>query len=72
RVKNDVRDAADLADLLRMGRLPEAWVAPHEVRELRELTRYRVLCRRRHKTLYAEARIMPSSRGWCWQRVVAG
>ena len=24
RVKNDVRDAADLADLLRMGRLPEA------------------------------------------------
>jgi transposase len=41
RVKNDVRDAADLADLLRMGRLPEAWVAPHEVRELRELTRYR-------------------------------
>ena len=50
RVKNDVRDAADLADLLRMGRLPEAWVAPHEVRELRELTRYRQLCRRRHKT----------------------
>jgi transposase len=42
RVKNDVRDAADLADLLRMGRLPEAWIAPHQVRELRELTRYRV------------------------------
>jgi transposase len=41
RVKNDVRDAADLADLLRMGRLPEAWIAPAEVRELRELTRYR-------------------------------
>ena len=28
RVKNDQRDAADLADLLRMGRLPEAWIAP--------------------------------------------
>ena len=42
RVKNDERDSADLADLLRMGRLPEAWIAPHEVRELRELTRYRV------------------------------
>ena len=28
RVKNDERDAADLADLLRMGRLPEAWIAP--------------------------------------------
>jgi transposase len=41
RVKNDVRDAEDLADLLRMGRLPEAWIAPAEVRELRELTRYR-------------------------------
>ena len=41
RVKNDVRDAADLADLLRMGRLAEAWIAPPDVRELRELTRYR-------------------------------
>ena len=41
RVKNDERDAADLADLLRMGRLPEAWIAPPRVRELRELTRYR-------------------------------
>jgi transposase len=42
RVKNDERDAADLADLLRMGRLPEAWIAPAEIRELRELTRYRL------------------------------
>ena len=41
RVKNDQRDAADLADLLRMGRLPAAWIAPAEIRELRELTRYR-------------------------------
>jgi transposase len=41
RVKNDERDAADLADLLRMDRLPEAWIAPPGVRELRELTRYR-------------------------------
>src|SRR6266496_1768154 len=41
RVKNDERDAGDLADLLRMGRLAEAWIAPAEVRELRELTRYR-------------------------------
>ena len=40
-MKNDVRDAADLADLLRMGRLPEAYIAtPHE-RELRELVRHR-------------------------------
>lgn len=41
RVKNDVRDASDLADLLRMGRLPEAWVAPPATRELRELVRHR-------------------------------
>jgi transposase len=41
RVKNDVRDARDLARMLRMGELPEAWIAPPEVRELRELVRYR-------------------------------
>ena len=41
RVKNDERDARDLADLLRMGRLPEAWIAPPAVREVRELVRHR-------------------------------
>jgi transposase len=41
RVKNDVRVAADLADLLRMGRLPEGWIAPAAIRELRELVRHR-------------------------------
>jgi len=41
RVKNDVRDATDLADLLRMGRLPEGWIAPPATRELRELVRHR-------------------------------
>jgi transposase len=41
RVKNDERDSAGLADLLRMGRLPEAWISSREVRELRELTRCR-------------------------------
>jgi transposase len=41
RVKNDERDATDLVDLLRLGRLAEAWVAPPEVRELRELVRHR-------------------------------
>jgi transposase len=28
RVKNDVADATDLADMLRLNRLPEAWIAP--------------------------------------------
>ena len=41
RVKNDERDANDLVDLLRVGRLPEAWIAAPETRELRELVRYR-------------------------------
>ena len=41
RVKNDVVDATDLADMLRLGRLPEAWIAPPALRELRELVRYR-------------------------------
>jgi transposase len=41
RVKNDERDATDLVDLLRLGRLAEAWIAPPELRELRELIRYR-------------------------------
>jgi transposase len=41
RVKNDEIDAHDLADMLRLGRLPEAWIAPPAVRELRERVRYR-------------------------------
>jgi transposase len=41
RVKNDQRDAADLADLLRMGRLPEAWIVPPACRELRGWVRHR-------------------------------
>jgi transposase len=42
RVKNDERDANDLIDLFRLGRMTEAWIAPPAVRELRELVRYRV------------------------------
>src|SRR3974390_2180641 len=41
RVKNDLRDAQDLAAMLRLGRLAEGWIAPPEIRELRELVRYR-------------------------------
>ena len=41
RRKDDRIDARDLADLLRLGRLPESWIAPPAVRELRELVRYR-------------------------------
>ncbi len=41
RVKNDERDAEDLVDLLRLGRLAESYIAPPELRGLRELVRYR-------------------------------
>jgi len=41
RVKNDDHDATLLADLLRLGSLPEGWIAPPVLRELRELVRYR-------------------------------
>ena len=41
RVKADKIDARLLADLLRMGMLPEAWIAPAPIREQRELVRYR-------------------------------
>jgi transposase len=41
RRKDDFADARDLADLFRLGRLPEAWIAPPATRELRELVRYR-------------------------------
>ena len=40
-MKNDERDATELAKRLSRGDLPEAWIAPPELRELRELVRYR-------------------------------
>ena len=41
RLKNDKVDAATLAQLLRADQLPEAWIAPPEVRQLRALLRHR-------------------------------
>ena len=41
RVKTDPRDAYELANLLRLGSLPEAYIAPPDLRELRELVRHR-------------------------------
>jgi transposase len=48
-VKNDEHDARDLAAMLRIGRLAEGWIAPPEIRELRELVRYRYSLTR-HRT----------------------
>ncbi len=42
RLKNDKVDARTLAQLLRADLLPEAWIAPQPVRDLRALLRHRV------------------------------
>jgi transposase len=42
RVKTDAVDARTLAQLLRAGLLPEAYIAPRELRDVRELLRHRV------------------------------
>jgi transposase len=41
RLKNDKVDARTLAQLLRAGLLPEAWIAPQATRDLRALLRHR-------------------------------
>src|SRR6201986_937142 len=41
RLKNDKVDAATLAQLLRADLLPEAWIAPPQVRQLRAMLRHR-------------------------------
>ena len=42
RVKNDERDATDLIDMLRLGRLAEAYIAPPGLRELRRTGPHRL------------------------------
>ena len=63
RVKNDERDAADLVDLLRLGRLAESWIAPPEIRELRELTRYRHKLMRLRSGLKAQVHAVMGKNG---------
>ena len=63
RVKNDERDAADLVDLLRLGRLAEAWIAPPELRELRELVRYRAKLMRLRAGLKAQVHAVMGKNG---------
>jgi transposase len=63
RVKNDVVDATDLAHMLRMGRLPEAWIAPPAVRELRELVRYRAKLVRLRSGLKAQVHAVMAKQG---------
>ncbi len=63
RVKNDVCDAVLLADLLRLGSLPEAWIAPPATRELRELVRYRAKLVNMRASLKSQAHAVMAKEG---------
>jgi transposase len=63
RVKNDERDPLDLVKKLRLGELPEAWIAPPEVRELRELVRYRAKLVRLRSGLKAQVHSVMAKHG---------
>jgi len=70
--KSDYTDAQMLADLVRVGYLPRVWLAPHEVRELRRLVRYRqqLVDQRRATKLRVSASLRelrvrrPAGRSW--------
>jgi transposase len=69
RVKTDWKDAALLADLMRMGSLPEGWIAPPELRELRELVRYRAKLVALRSGLKAQVHAVMAKNGVLPQRV---
>ena len=54
RAKTDALDARELAELLRLDRLAQAWIAPPQIRDLRELVRYR------HKLVHDRAAVKAS------------
>jgi transposase len=69
--KSDHDDAQLLADLVRVKYLPEVWLAPTEVRELRRLVRYRQQLKRNRielklqiRALLREERVKPPMRAW--------
>jgi transposase len=63
RVKNDVAGATDLADMLRLNRLPKAWIAPPAIRELRELVRYRAKLVKLRSGLKAQVHAVMAKQG---------
>jgi transposase len=63
KVKNDERDALDLVKMLRLGELPEAWIPPPAVRELRELVRYRAKAVRLRSGLKAQVHAVMAKEG---------
>jgi hypothetical protein len=57
--KTDSRDAEWLVHLLECGLLAGSFIPPADIKAARDVIRYRTLCRCRHRSRYAEARIMP-------------
>jgi transposase len=71
RLKNDKVDAATLAQLLRADLLPEAWIAPQQVRDLRAVLRHRAslvrmgtACKNRVHAVLADRGIPDHSSLW--------
>lgn len=63
RLKNDKVDARTLAHLLRANLLPEAWIAPPDVRDLRALLRHRARLVRLQSTLKIRIHAVLADRG---------
>jgi transposase len=63
RLKNDRVDARTLAHLLRTDLLPEAWIAPRAVKELRMLLRHRASLVRQRTVLKTRVRAVLADRG---------
>ena len=64
--KTDLADAEWLVHLLECGLLRGSFIPPADIKAARDVIRYRTLCRHRHRTRYAEARIMPRPGGAAW------
>ena len=64
RVKTDPADAYELANLLRLGSLPEAYIAPPDLRELRELVRHRRQLVKLATSIKGGVRALLSREGW--------
>src|SRR5215211_466909 len=63
RLKNDKVDARTLAQLLRADLLPEAWIAPQQVRDLRALLRHRASLVRASTTCKSRVHAVLADRG---------
>ena len=70
--KTDLKDCQWIAELHEHGLLRPSFIPAAGVAALRQRTRYRKLCRCRHKARYAEDRIMPMPDQVAWGLAVTG